>query len=72
MIGARNISRGANPSVADINQNEAMLSKLTTQVMAVAEQYPNLKASEGYTQTMKDTKKIEKMIRERIDPKYQK
>ena len=26
----------------------------------------------SYTQIMKDTKKIEKMIRERIQPKYQK
>jgi len=63
VIGARNISRGSNPTVADINQNEAMLSKLTTQVLAVAEQYPNLKASEGYTQTMKDIKSYEENVR---------
>ena len=63
VIGARNISRGSNPTVADINKNEALLSKLTTQVMAVAEQYPNLKASEGYAQTMKDIKSYEENVR---------
>lgn len=63
VIGARNISRGSNPSVDDINKNEAMLSKLTTQVMAVAEQYPNLKASEGYTKTMNDIKSYEENVR---------
>ncbi|MBO4434826.1 MAG: LemA family protein [Bacteroidales bacterium] len=63
VIGARNIARGGNPSVDDINKNEAMLSKLTTQVMAVAEQYPNLKASEGYTKTMNDIKSYEENVR---------
>ena len=63
VIGARNIARGASPSVNDINQNEALLSKLTTQVMAVAEQYPNLKASEGYTKTMNDIKGYEENVR---------
>ncbi|MBP5637389.1 MAG: LemA family protein [Bacteroidales bacterium] len=63
VIGARNISRGSSPSVDDINKNEAMLSKLTTQVMAVAEQYPNLKASESYTKTMADIKNYEENVR---------
>jgi len=63
VIGARNISRGSSPSVDDINKNEAMLSKLTTQVMAVAEQYPNLKASESYTKTMADIKSYEENVR---------
>ena len=63
VIGARNVARGANPSVDDINKNEAMLSKLTTQVMAVAEQYPNLKASESYTKTMSDIKGYEENVR---------
>ena len=63
VIGARNISRGSSPSVDDINKNEAMLSKLTTQVMAVAEQYPNLKASESYAKTMADIKSYEENVR---------
>jgi LemA protein len=63
VIGARNISRGSSPSVDDINKNEALLSKLTTQVMAVAEQYPNLKASEGYAKTMADIKSYEENVR---------
>ena len=63
VIGARNIARGASPSVDDINKNEALLSKLTTQVMAVAEQYPNLKASESYTKTMNDIKGYEENVR---------
>lgn len=63
VIGARNISRGSSPSVDDINKNEALLSKLTTQVMAVAEQYPNLKASDSYTKTMNDIKGYEENVR---------
>lgn len=63
VIGARNIARGASPSVDDINKNEALLSKLTTQVMAVAEQYPNLKANESYTKTMNDIKGYEENVR---------
>ena len=63
VIEARNIARGGNPSVDDINKNEAMLSKLTTQVLAVAEQYPQLKASEGYSNTMKDIKSYEENVR---------
>ncbi len=63
VIGERNISRGSSPSVDDINKNEALLSKLTTQVLAVAEQYPNLKASENYAKTMEDIKGYEENVR---------
>jgi len=63
VVEARNVARGGNPSVDDINKNEAMLSSLTTQVLAVAEQYPQLKASEGYTSTMKDIKGYEENVR---------
>lgn len=63
VIGARSLAHSASPSVEDINKNEALLSNLTTQVTAVAEQYPNLKASDGYTNTMKDIKGYEENVR---------
>lgn len=61
VVEARSVSRGG--TVDDINKNEAMLSNLTTQVLAVAEQYPQLKASDGYTNTMKDIKSYEENVR---------
>lgn len=63
VVEARNVARGGNLSVDDINKNEALLSNLTTQVLAVAEQYPQLKASDGYTNTMKDIKSYEENVR---------
>lgn len=63
VVEARNVARGGNLSVDDINKNEALLSNLTTQVLAVAEQYPQLKASDGYTNTMKDIKGYEENVR---------
>jgi len=63
VIAERNISRGANPTVADINKNESLLTGLASKIMAVAEQYPQLKASETYMSTMKDIKDYEENVR---------
>ena len=63
VIAQRRITSSPNPTVADINRNEQALSGLTAQVTAVAEQYPQLKASEGYLNTMKDIKNYEENVR---------
>ena len=63
VIAERKITSSPNPTVDDINRNEKALSGLTAQVTAVAEQYPQLKASEGYLNTMKDIKGYEENVR---------
>ena len=63
VIAERKITSSPNPTVADINANERALSGLTAQVTAVAEQYPQLKANEGYLNTMKDIKAYEENVR---------
>ena len=63
VIEARKVTSSASPSVADIQRNEQNLSALTTQVTAVAEQYPQLKASETYLKTMDDIKSYEENVR---------
>ena len=63
VIAERKITSSPNPTVADINANERALSGLTAQVTAIAEQYPQLKANEGYLNTMKDIKAYEENVR---------
>ena len=63
VIAERKITSSPNPTVADINANERALSGLTAQVTAVAAQYPQLKANEGYLNTMKDIKAYEENVR---------
>ena len=63
VIAQRRITSSPNPTVADINRNEQALSGLTAQVTAVAEQYPQLKANEGYLNTMRDIKAYEENVR---------
>ena len=46
--------QSTNPTVADINANEQLLSQIGSKLIAVAEAYPDLKASANYQQTMKD------------------
>ena len=63
VIAERRVTSSPNPSVADINRNEQALSALTTQITAVAEQYPQLKANENYLKTMNDIKGYEENVR---------
>ncbi len=63
VVEARKITSSPNPTVDDINRNEQALSALTTQVTAVAEQYPQLKANETYLKTMEDIKSYEENVR---------
>ena len=61
IVDARKMS--TNPSVADINANEELLSQIGTKLIAVAEAYPDLKASTNYQETMKSLKEYEENVR---------
>ena len=53
----------ANPSVKDIQENEAVLNSTLSRLIAVAEQYPDLKASTNYQESMKSIKEYEENVR---------
>ena len=63
VIEARKITSSANPTVADINANEQALNSALSRLIAVAEQYPDLKANQSYQQTMADIKSYEENVR---------
>ena len=48
VIAQRKITAAANPSVDDINANEAALQAMSAKLIAIAEQYPDLKANQNY------------------------
>ena len=64
IVEARKITSSPSPSVADINANEAALHEIGAKLIAVAEAYPDLKASANYQQTMKDIKDYEENVRQ--------
>lgn len=55
--------QSTNPTVADINANEQLLSQIGAKLIAVAEAYPDLKASTNYQETMKSLKEYEENVR---------
>ena len=63
VIAQRRITSAANPSVNDINENEAALQQMSAKLIAIAEQYPDLKANQNYQQTMTDIKSYEENVR---------
>ena len=63
VIAQRQMVSSPNPSVADINANEAALKEIGTRLIAVAERYPDLKANENYKQTMASIEKYEENVR---------
>ena len=63
VIAQRRITSSANPTVADINANEQALQEVSAKLIAVAEQYPDLKANQTYQQTMADIKQYEENVR---------
>ena len=63
IIKERKIVSSPNPSAADINANEQALAAIGAKLIAVAEAYPDLKASANYQQTMKDIKDYEENVR---------
>lgn len=63
IVNARKITASASPSVEDINKNEAALNEVSAKLIAVAEQYPDLKANQQYTKTMDEITRYEENVR---------
>ena len=63
VIAQRKITSSANPTVDDINANEAALQAMSARLIAIAEQYPDLKANQNYQQAMADIKQYEENVR---------
>ena len=63
VIAQRRITSSANPTAADINANEQALQEVSAKLIAIAEQYPDLKANQNYQQTMADIKQYEENVR---------
>ena len=63
VIAQRKITSSANPTIDDINANEAALQAMSAKLIAIAEQYPDLKANQNYQQAMADIKQYEENVR---------
>ena len=63
VISQRKITSAANPTVSEINENEAALQQMSARLIAIAEQYPDLKANQNYQQAMQDIKQYEENVR---------
>ena len=63
VVEARKITASANPTVQEIQANEAALNSALSHLIAVAEQYPDLKASTTYQETMQSIKSYEENVR---------
>jgi LemA protein len=63
VIAQRRITSSAQPTAAEINANEQALQEVSAKLIAVAEQYPDLKANQNYQQTMADIKQYEENVR---------
>ena len=50
-------------TVAQVKENESALQAIQAGVIAVAEQYPQLKANENYSKAMDDIKSYEENVR---------
>jgi len=63
VVEARKITASANPTVQEIQANETALNSALSRLIAVAEQYPDLKASTTYQETMQSIKSYEENVR---------
>lgn len=63
IIAARNITNSPRPTAAEVNANEAALGQMAARLMAVAEQYPDLKGTQGYQDAMKKYFDYEEQVR---------
>ena len=63
VIAHRRITASAQPTVDEVNENERALQEMSAKLIAIAEQYPDLKASTNYQQTMADIKQYEENVR---------
>ena len=62
-IEARRVVSAAAPTVSDVNANEQALAGLKAQILATAENYPDLKANEMYLKTMGSVTSYEENVR---------
>ena len=63
VIEARKITTSASPTVEEIHANETALNSALSRLIAVAEQYPELKANASYQETMQSIKGYEENVR---------
>ena len=63
IIGMRRPSGSANPTVEEINAQETALGAFAARLMAVAEQYPQLKGAEAYQNAMNKYSEYEETVR---------
>jgi LemA protein len=63
VVEARRITSSASPTVEQVRENESALQAIQAGVIAVAEQYPQLKANENYLKAMDDIKAYEENVR---------
>jgi LemA protein len=63
IIGMRRPASSANPTVAEINAAESALGGFAARLMAVAEQYPQLKGAETYQKAMNKYFEYEETVR---------
>lgn len=63
IIGMRRPAASANPTVAEINATESALGGFAARLMAVAEQYPQLKGTEAYQKAMDKYFEYEENVR---------
>ena len=63
VVEARKITSSPAPTVAEINANEQALTEIASRLIAVAEAYPDLKASQNYQDTMQSIKQYEENVR---------
>jgi len=63
IVKERKVVSSPSPTVADINANEESLAAIGAKLIAVAEAYPDLKASSNYQETMRSVKEYEENVR---------
>lgn len=62
-VTAQRINVGQNSSIDEIEKGEAQLNSVLGRLIAISENYPDLKASEVYKSTMQSINKFEEHVR---------
>src|SRR5690625_989723 len=62
-VTAKRINVGQNSSIDEIEKGEAQLNSVLGRLIAISENYPDLKASEVYKSTMQSINKFEEHVR---------
>jgi len=63
IVKERKVTSSPSPTPRDIDANEKVLGEIGAKLIAVAEAYPDLKASQNYQDTMKSIKEYEENVR---------